>query len=167
MKLHNVVENYHTREEAQAAIRKLGQDGFDIQKLAIVAKGNQTEDLVAGFYTLGDRASSWAKKAALVGGLWGFFAGTIYMNYPQAALWQIAGPYIDTLFNVAAGMAAGAALAAIAAVLYTVAIKGERDLKFQTVAVADAYLVIVHGTDQEVAEARSLLERESWAEIAA
>jgi cellobiose phosphorylase len=51
----SVVAVFGSHEQAEAAIRDLQKDGFDMKKLSLVGKGFHTEEHVVGYYNTGDR----------------------------------------------------------------------------------------------------------------
>ena len=51
-----VVAVYTDHQKAEAAVRELQRDGFDMKKLSIVGKDYHTEEHVVGYYNAG---GSW------------------------------------------------------------------------------------------------------------
>lgn len=60
----------NTHLEAEAVIKKLQAEKFDVSKISILGKGYHSEENVAGFYNTGDRVKTWGKAGAFWGGLW-------------------------------------------------------------------------------------------------
>ena len=73
---------FSTHAQAEAAVRALGQTAFPLKQLTIVGKGYHTDEKVIGFYNIGDRIKLWGKNGAFWGGLWGLFAGGLFMTLP-------------------------------------------------------------------------------------
>ena len=70
-KTNSVVAVFDTHDQAEAAIKKLQKDGFDMKQLSIVGKDIHTEEHVVGYYNAGDRMLYWGKQGAYWGGFWG------------------------------------------------------------------------------------------------
>ena len=60
----SVVAVFTTHETAEAAIKKLTGDGFEMKNLSLIGKGYHTEEKVIGFYNMGDRVKFWGKRGA-------------------------------------------------------------------------------------------------------
>ena len=65
--MNSVVAIFESHDQAEAAIRELQKDGFDMKKLSIVGKDYHTEEHVVGYYTTGDRMLYWGKWGAFLG----------------------------------------------------------------------------------------------------
>ena len=61
---HSTVAVFNTHASAEAAIRRLSEAGFPIERLSIIGKGYETEEQVVGFFNLGDRVKLWGKPMA-------------------------------------------------------------------------------------------------------
>jgi hypothetical protein len=70
-----VIAVFADHNAAEAAIKKLAADGFEMKHLSVVGKGYQTEEKVVGFYNIGDRIKFWGTRGAFWGGFWGLFFG--------------------------------------------------------------------------------------------
>ena len=69
--LTSVVAVFDSHDGAEAAVRTLQKDGFDLKKLSIVGKDYHTEERVVGYYNAGDRMLYWGGQGAIWGGFWG------------------------------------------------------------------------------------------------
>ncbi|CAN5341552.1 hypothetical protein BH11ARM1_BH11ARM1_15370 [soil metagenome] len=56
----HTVAVYTTHEQADAAVRKLSEVGFDMRMLSIVGQNYHSEEHPVGFVNTGDRMMSWA-----------------------------------------------------------------------------------------------------------
>jgi hypothetical protein len=65
-----VVAVFVDHQDAEAAVRKLADSGFDMTHFSIVGQGYHSEEKVVGFYNTGDRIKFWGKNGAFWGGLW-------------------------------------------------------------------------------------------------
>ena len=128
---------YNTHDEAEQAVKTLERGGFDMRKLSIVGKDYHTEEHVVGYYNTGDRMKAWGRIGAFWGGLWGLLFGAAFFFIPGIGPVVLAGPLVASLVGALEG---------------AVVVGGLTALK------ADKFLVIAHGTPEEVARAKSIID---------
>ena len=149
---------YNTHTEAEAAIKELQKSGIDMKKLSIVGKDYHAEENVLGYYNAGDRMKFWGKLGAFWGGLWGLLFGSALFFIPGighiVALGPVGGMIVGALEN--AVIVGG--LSALGAGLYSVGIPKDSVVRYETAVKADKFLVIVHGTEDEVTKAKEIIE---------
>ncbi len=148
---------YNTHTEAEAAIKELQKSGIDMKKLSILGKEYHAEENVVGYYNAGDRMKFWGKLGAFWGGLWGLLFGSALFFIPGighiVALGPVGGMIVGALEN--AVIVGG--LSALGAGLYSVGIPKDSVIKYETAVKADKFLVIVHGTEEEVNKAKEII----------
>ena len=66
---HKCVGVFRDHASAEAAVRQLQREGFDMGKLSIVGRDYHTDEHVVGFYNAGDRVRYWGKLGAFWGGV--------------------------------------------------------------------------------------------------
>jgi len=149
---------YDTHIQAEAAIKELQKSGIDMKKLSIVGKDYHAEENVVGYYNAGDRMKFWGKLGAFWGGLWGLLFGSALFFIPGighiVALGPVGGMIVGALEN--AVIVGG--LSALGAGLYSVGIPKDSVVRYETAVKADKFLVIVHGTEDEVTKAKEIIE---------
>ena len=153
-----IVAAFENHDDAEAAVRALAQNGFDMTQLSIVGRGLHPEEQVVGFYNAGDRIRVWGKNGAFWGGLWGLFFGGLFVSVP------IIGPV--TVLGHLAAMVAGAievaavagGLSALGAALYSIGIPKDSIIQYEEMVRNDEFLVVAHGSAAQIAHARNLLE---------
>ena len=149
---------YDTHIQAEAAIKKLQKSGIDMKKLSILGKDYHAEENVVGYYNAGDRMKFWGKLGAFWGGLWGLLFGSALFFIPGighiVALGPVGGMIIGALEN--AVIVGG--LSALGAGLFSVGIPKDSIIKYETAVKADKFLVIVHGTEDEVTKAKEIIK---------
>ena len=145
-----VVTVYDTHEAAEEAVRGLAQKGFDMSKLSIVGKDYHTEDGVIGYYTTGDRMKAWGKEGAFWGGLWGMMFGSAFFFIPGIGPLLAAGPMVAWLVGALEGAAVVGGLSALGAALFSIGIPDDSIIEYETHIKAGKYVVIAHGTPEEV-----------------
>ena len=148
-----VVGVYNSHTEAEAALKELQRSGFDMQKLSIVGKDYQTEEHVIGYYNAGDRMQFWGTR----GVLWGWLCGLLI----------VFGPLVGGLVGALGGAVVVGGLSALGAALYSIGIPKDSIVEYETALKSDKFLVMAHGTADEVAMATRILETTGAAYIAA
>ncbi|WP_407311603.1 general stress protein [Desulfosporosinus sp. SB140] len=154
----SVVSVFNTHQEAEDAIKELQQAGFDMKKLSVIGKDYHTDEHVVGYYNTGDRVKYWGKLGAFWGGLWGFLFGSAFFFIPGIGPIVVGGPLVTWIIGVLEGAALAGGLSAFGAALYSLGIPKDSILKYETSLRADKFLVILHGTIEELEKAKKILE---------
>ena len=155
---HSVVGIYAHIDLAESAVRKLGEGGFPIESVSIIAKDLGSEKKVHGFVTSCDVAKASARTGAWVGGIFGLLVGAAFVWVPGVGPLVVAGSLTAALAGGLEGAVAGAAFSGILGWLTSLGISKEHILKYEESVTAGKYLVIAHGSAEEVTKARQLLE---------
>jgi len=153
-----IIAIYETHLEAEAAVRQLQQTSFDMKKLSIIGKDFRTEEQVVGYYNTGERAKYWGKLGAFWGGLWGLLFGSALFVIPGVGPTILAGSFISTLVGAIEGAVVVGGLSALGAALFSLGIPQNSVLEYETALKAGKYLLIAHGTPEELKEARDILK---------
>lgn len=149
----------NTHVEAEEAIRTLARSGLDVTKLSLIGKGYHSEEHPVGFYTANDKIKAWGGMGAFWGGVWGFLLGPAVFFIPGLGLIAMAGPLVVSLVGALEGAVVVGGVSALGATLTQIGIPKNQVIKYETALKADRYILIVHGSDEEVARARSVLQR--------
>ena len=149
---------FNTHVEAEEAIQSLNRSGFDVKKLSLVGKGYHSEEHPVGFYTVGDRIKTWGGIGAFWGGIWGLLLAPAIFFLPGLGLMAMAGPVVSVLVGALEGAVVVGGLSALGAALTEIGVPKDQVIKYETALKADKYVLMVHGSDEEVAKARSVLE---------
>ncbi|TAK09155.1 permease [bacterium] len=149
---------YNTHTEAEEGIKQLQKSGFDMKKLSIVGKDYQTEEDVVGYYNTGDRVKYWGKLGAFVGGIWGLLFGAAFFVLPGIGPVFVAGPLVSWIVAALEGAAVGGGLSALGAGLYSIGIPKNKIVEYETAIKAGKFLLVAHGTADEAAKAREILD---------
>ncbi len=161
-----VVGTYNSHTEAEASIKELQRSGFDMKKLSIVGKDYHTEEHVVGYYNAGDRMKFWGKLGAFWGGFWGLLFGSAIFMIPGIGPLVVFGPLAGWIVGALEGAVVVGGLSAFGAGLYSIGIPKDSVMKYETALKSDKFLVIAHGTTDEVANARSILQTTGAAQVA-
>ena len=156
-KANSVIDVFADHNAAETAVKKLTAAGLEMKSLSVVGKGYHTDEKVVGFYNGADRVKFWGKRGAFWGGLWGLFFGGLFLTIPVIGHVVVLG-YLATIAITAienAAMVGG--LSAIGAALYSIGIPKNSVIQYETALKADNFLVMAHGTTEEMARAKTIL----------
>ncbi len=157
---------YDTHLQAEEAVKTLQKGGFEMKKLSIVGKDYHTEQHVVGYYNTGDRMKAWGKIGAFWGGIWGLLFGAAFFVIPGIGPVVLAGPLVASLVAGLEGAAVVGGLSALGGALASLGIPKDSVLRYETALKADKFLLIAHGTADEVARAKSIIDGTKPAEAA-
>lgn len=160
-----VIAVYNSHAAAENAVKELQKSGFDMKKLSVVGKDYHTDEQIVGYYNAGDRMKYWGKMGAFWGGLWGLLFGAAFFWVPGVGQILVAGPLAAWIIGALEGAVVVGGLSAIGAGLYSLGIPKDSILKYETAVKADKYLLVAHGTADEIAKARDILNATQPAEI--
>jgi hypothetical protein len=161
----SVVAVYNSHTDAEKAVAALSAASFDITKVSIVGKDYHTEENVVGYYTAGDRMKSWGGMGAFWGGIWGLLFGAGFFLIPGIGPVLVAGPFLAALVGALESAAIVGGLSAVAAGLVSLGIPKESAVKYEAEVKADQFVLVVHGTPEELERARAILAATSPASL--
>ena len=173
------IGTFPNRSAAEQALHELRDSGFPMERVSVVAKDSAApgsvapgsvqndvprNDTIAGA-TVRDRtdnkADDGAKVGALsggaVGGLTGLLVGIGALAIPGLGPIMLAGAAATALATTAAGGAIGAAAGSLLGGLVGMGIPEDRARVYSDRIAAGEYLVMVDGTDAEIAQAEAIL----------
>jgi uncharacterized membrane protein len=153
-----VVAVYETHSQAEEAVKELQRSGFDMKKMSVVGKDYQTEEHVVGYYNTGDRMKYWGKQGAFWGGIWGMLFGAAFFAIPGLGPVLVAGPLVAWIVGALEGAVVVGGLSALGAGLYSIGIPKDSIVEYETALKSDKFLVLAHGTADEVAKARDIMQ---------
>jgi hypothetical protein len=165
MKTESVVAVFGSNTDAESAIKELQRSGYDMKKLSIVGKDYHTEEHVVGYYNAGDRMKYWGKLGAFWGGLWGLLFGAAFFWIPGVGQLVIGGPLVSWIIGALEGAVVVGGLSALGAGFYSIGIPKDSILKYETAIKSDKYLLVAHGTRDEVEKAKQILDKTPAQEV--
>ena len=157
LETNSVVAIYGTHAQAEEAVKELQRSGFDMKKMSIVGKDYHTDENVVGYYNTGDRMKYWGKQGAFWGGLWGMLFGAFFI-IPGLGPILVAGPLVAWIVGALEGAVVVGGLSALGAGLYSIGIPKDSVLQYEAALKADRFLLLAHGTVNEVAKAKEILQ---------
>ena len=152
-----VIAVFADHNAAEAAVKKLTASGFEMKKLSVVGKGYHTDEKVVGFYNMGDRVKFWGKRGAFWGGLWGLFFGGLFMTVPVVGHVIVLGYLAAVAISAVESAVMVGGLSALGAALYSIGIPKDSVIQYEAALKADSFLVMAHGTAEEMARAKEIL----------
>jgi hypothetical protein len=162
-----VIGIYDSHTGAEAAIKELQRSSFDMKQLSIVGRGYHTEEQVVGFYNTGDRMKAWGKLGAFWGGFWGLLFGSAMFVLPGFGPVMVFGPMVAWIVGALEGAAVVGGLSALGAALYGAGIPKDSVVKYETAIKNDKFVVIAHGTLDEIGKAKKILETTGASQVTA
>jgi hypothetical protein len=152
-----VIAVFADHQAAEGAVKQLAAAGFEMKNLSVVGKGYHTEEKVVGFYSVGDRIRFWGGRGAFWGGLWGLFFGGLFLAVPVVGHVVVLG-YLGAMVvsAIESALVVGGA-SALGAALYGIGVPKDSVVQYETAVKADGFLVMAHGTADEMARAEAIL----------
>jgi hypothetical protein len=154
---------YDTHELADQAIKELQKAGFSMDKLSIIGKGYHSEEQPVGFYTTGSKMKVWggigASWGALWGGFWGLLFGAGFFLIPGVGPVLAAGPLVAIIIGALEGGAVVGGLSALAVALVSIGVPQHSVIKYEEAVKADKYVLVVHGSPEDVKQAKALVDQ--------
>jgi uncharacterized membrane protein len=154
----SVVAIFESHNQAEDAVRELQKSGFDMKKLSIVGKDYHTDEHVVGYYNTGDRMMYWGKMGAFWGGLWGMLFGSAFFIVPGIGPLLVAGPLVMWIVGALEGAAVMGGISALGAALVSIGVPENSVLQYEANVKAGKFLLILHGTPEEVERAKDRLD---------
>jgi hypothetical protein len=149
-----LIAAYNSYVRTESAVKELQNSGFDMNKLSIVGNDHHTEEHLVGYYNDGKR--HWGKLAIFWSGL---LFGAVFFVVPDRGPVLVAGPLVSWIIAALEGAPVADGVSAIGAGLCSIGIPEENVLKYETALRASQFLLLAHGTAEEIAKARSILAR--------
>jgi hypothetical protein len=156
-RIDSVVAIFGDHESADMAVKKLASSGFEMKNLSLVGKGYHTDEKVVGFYNMGDRIKFWGTRGAFWGGFWGLFFGGLFMAIPVVGHVVVLGYLAAIAISAIENAALVGGLSVLGAAIYSIGIPKDSVLQYEAAVKADDFLVMAHGSEAEMARARTIL----------
>ncbi len=153
----SVVAVFANHEAAEAAVKQVTDGGFEMKHLSVVGKGYHTDEKVVGFYNTGDRIKFWGSRGAFWGGFWGLFFGGLFMTIPFVGHVVVLGYLATVAISGIENAVPVGGLSALGAAIYSIGVPKDSVLQYETAVKADDFLVMAHGSSEEIARAKDIL----------
>jgi len=156
--IETVIGVFPDHQSAETAVKSLADSGFQMKDLSLVGKGYHSDEKVVGFYNSGDRIKFWGSRGAFWGGFWGLFFGGMFLTIPVVGHVIVLGYLAVAAVSALEGAVVVGGLSALGATLYSIGIPKDSVIQYETDMEADRFLVMAHGTDEEVQRAKKILD---------
>jgi hypothetical protein len=90
--------------------------------------------------------------------LWGILFGSAFFAIPGIGPVVIAGPLVSSLVGALEGAVVVGGLSALGAGLVGIGIPKDSIVRYETALKADKFLLVAHGTAEEVEKAKSIID---------
>ena len=121
--------------------------------------------LLTAVYNNSDRMKAWGKSGAFWGGIWGMLFGSAFFWVPGIGPLLVAGPLIGLVVGALEGAVVVGGLSALGAGLYGIGIPKDSILLYETALKTGKFLLIAHGTSDDVSQAKEILHRTNAASL--
>lgn len=137
-----------------------------MKKLSVIGKDYHTEENVIGYYNTGDRMASWGKFGLFWGWIWGLLLGSAFFLIPGIGPVMVGGPLVSWMIGALEMAVVTGGITALGGALASIGIPKDSVICYETALKADKFILIVHGSYQEVARAKDILMRNHAEEAA-
>lgn len=144
--------------EAKTTIKELQTSGFDMNELSIAGRDYHTEERVLGHYNAGDRMNVWCQLGHFWGGLSGMLMGSAFHFIPGIGPIIVFGPLVSWIVRALEDAGTAGELSALGTGLHSIGIPVDSIMEYEKALKFDKFIVIAHGTSDEAAKAKSILE---------
>lgn len=160
-KQNSAVGLFSNHQDAESAVKELQKCGYDMKKLSVVGKDYHSEENVIGYYNTGDRMATWGKFGLFWGWIWGLLFGSAFFLIPGIGPVMVGGPLVSYIIGALEISVITGGLTALGGALASIGIPNDSVIRYETALKADKFILIVHGTLQEVAKAKDILLQNS------
>ena len=157
---------FSTRRETEQALGELRTGGFDMDRVSVIAKDADSKGEIAGIdvkESADNKADEGATKGALtggtLGGLTGLLVGLGLVAIPGIGPIMLAGASATAIATTLAGTALGATAGSLIGALAGLGIPEEEAKSYSEQVSRGDYLVLLDGSEAEVAKAETILSR--------
>jgi hypothetical protein len=154
--------------KAEEAVYKLDRGGFPIKQDSIVARYLQSERRVNGYVTVSDAGRTGAMTGAWLGGLLELLTGAAFIWIPGFGPLIVVGHLASVLLPLVGGVdgaVAGVGWGGALGILVGVGVSKAHIIRYEGHVKAGKYLVIAHGSDEEMERARNILQGSAATEL--
>lgn len=156
--LNATVGVFETHDTAAEAVKELNKGGFPMKKVSIIGKELEKVEDMQGYYTWKDPAKTGAGIGAFWGSIFGILVGVGFVVIPGIGGVFIAGSLAAIVLGGLEGAAVGSVGGGLFGALLGLGISKDKVLKYQQNLEAGKYLVVAHGSADEVNKAKEILE---------
>lgn len=156
---------FSTRRDVEHALHELKNAGFDMNRVSVITRDGERDDIAGAEVRdrVGDKSDEGAAVGAVsggaIGGLTGLLVGLGTLAIPGIGPIMLAGAAATALATTLAGAGIGAVAGSLLGALIGLGIPEERAKVYDERVQRGQYLVIIDGTDAEIARAEVILRQ--------
>ena len=151
-----VIAVFAHHSAADVAVRRLVAAGCDKAKLSVVGRGCHTADAAVAIASKGEVVRFWGPRGEFWGGLWGIFFGGLFLTFPGMGIVIVLG-YLAATTMLAVEDETVADGFGIRGLLAGLGVTPDAAVRYEAAVEADGFLVVAHGSPEEVAHAVKVL----------
>ncbi|MBD2415269.1 histidine kinase [Nostoc calcicola FACHB-389] len=162
---------FSNRRDVEHALHELKNAGFDMNRVSVITRDGERDDIAGAEVRdrIGDKSDEGAAVGAVsggaLGGLTGLLVGLGTLAIPGIGPIMLAGAAATTLATTLAGAGIGAVAGSLLGALIGLGIPEERAKVYDERVKRGQYLVILDGTDAEIAKAEAILRHQGIEEF--
>jgi hypothetical protein len=156
-----VVGVYVQVDSAEDAVRVLGEGGFPLGRVSVIARDLGSEKKVHGFIA----SCNGVRRGAWAGGLCGLLVGVAFLWLPGVGPLVVAGSLTARFLGGLEGAVAGAGVTGFLGWLTPLGLSEQHIRRYEERVQSGKYLVIAHGSAAEIKKARKVLQGSGAAEL--
>ncbi len=151
---------------AEDAVRMLTYAGFGTHTLSVVGKGLQIVKNGTDGSDDRDRFRSCGARGAFWGHLWGLLLSGAFLTLPPVGPVVVIGHLTATLIAVVEGIKIAGRMSAIGGTLVRIGVPYDNITEYEAAIEADGFLVMAHGSADDVAWAKAILTSPGASKVA-
>ncbi|MEH2067052.1 MAG: histidine kinase [Nostoc sp.] len=162
---------FSNRRDVEHALHELKNAGFDMNRVSVITQDGERDDIAGAEVRdrIGDKSDEGAAVGAVsggaLGGLTGLLVGLGTLAIPGIGPVMLAGAAATALATTLAGAGIGAVAGSLLGALIGLGIPEERARVYDERVRRGQYLVILDGTDAEIARAEAILRQRGIEEL--
>ena len=160
---------FHSREKAESAVHDLKDSGYDMHQVSIIAKDADNINGIETTEKIGNKADDGATTGAVTGGALGGITGLLVglgtLAIPGIGPVLLAGATATTIATTLAGAGIGVAAGGLAGALVGLGIPEEKARVYNDSVKNGSFLVMVNGTEAEIARAEAIMNHHGVEEL--
>jgi hypothetical protein len=153
----SIVAVYETHTDAEAGVQELQKAIFDITTLSVVGKEYCSQEDLGRDYNSRDRVKYLGKMEPFGKDSGAFLRGLALFVLPGIGRVLIAGPMASAVAAVLEGAIVTDGLSALGVGFFSLGIPKNCILRYETSLMADKFLLVAHGTAEEMMKAKDIL----------
>lgn len=148
---------YTGHDLIKEAIIKLLKAGYNMKSLSIIGRDYRSSKNVAGCYNTGDQMRFWGGLSTFWDGQWDLLSGSGLFVFPGFGPLLFAGPFVTSLLAILNKADVLGESDVLGEALAGLGIPDESVTDYQTEIKRGNFVLIAHGTHEEVAGAKRIL----------